>query len=62
MPAKEAIALIQEADDLEAFKPRMAGENRVTVLRAFEERAAELTASDEPAAETETAGEEGGEA
>jgi len=62
MPAKEAIALIQETDDLEAFKPRMAGENRVTVLRAFEEKAAELTASDEPAAETETAGEEGGEA
>ena len=53
MPAKEAIALIQETDDLEAFKPRLEGENRITVLRALEERTAELEASGEAESEAE---------
>ena len=46
MTAKEAIALINEAKSLEEISGKEQGETRVTVLRAFEAKAAELSGVD----------------
>ncbi|MBW2519858.1 MAG: transcription termination/antitermination protein NusA [Deltaproteobacteria bacterium] len=43
LSAKEAIELIKAADDLQSIQSAIEGESRVTVLRAYESKVAELT-------------------
>ncbi len=46
MGAKDAIAAIKAAESVEEIAGKEAGESRVTVMRAFEAKMAELTAEE----------------